>query len=239
MYMLKYIFSFFWLGSLVLMAQQDSTFVKTDRYGLRVGADLSRLARSFYDKNYQGLEIVGDFRISKKIYLAAEIGNENKTTEDARIIFTTKGSYLKIGGDLNFYENWLDMDNQIYLGLRYAIGTFSQQLDQYRIYQTNPYLEENQWIDSDEKWDGLTAHWAEFVLGFKAETFKNLYAGFSLRLHFLVTQSQPGGFENLYIPGFNRTYNGGNFGVGFNYTLSYFIPIIKKQRTPTKVTSKI
>ena len=32
----------------------------------------------------------------------------------------------------------------------------------------------------------------------------------------------------LYIPGFNRTYDG-SFGVGFNYTVSYFIPIYKKK----------
>jgi hypothetical protein len=40
--------------------------------------------------------------------------------------------------------------------------------------------------------------------------------------------NKPSGFDNLYIPGFNRTYDG-SFGVGFNYTVSYFIPIYKKK----------
>jgi hypothetical protein len=40
--------------------------------------------------------------------------------------------------------------------------------------------------------------------------------------------NKPSGFDNLYIPGFNRTYDG-SFGVGFNYTVSYFIPLYKKK----------
>jgi hypothetical protein len=57
--------------------------------------------------------------------------------------------------------------------------------------------------------------------------------GFSLRLNQLVTNKKPNNFDNLYIPGFNKTYDG-TFGVGFNYTVSYFIPIYKK-KIPTVV----
>ncbi len=39
---------------------------KTQRYGVRVGVDLHRLAKSFYDDNYKGFEIVGDYRLTKK-----------------------------------------------------------------------------------------------------------------------------------------------------------------------------
>ena len=46
----------------------DTLPVKSDRYGLRVGVDVYRLTRAFYDDNYKGLELVGDFRFSKKIY---------------------------------------------------------------------------------------------------------------------------------------------------------------------------
>jgi hypothetical protein len=42
----------------------------------------------------------------------------------------------------------------------------------------------------------------------------------------LISQKIPNNFDNLYIPGFNRTYDGA-FGVGFNYTVSYFIPLYK------------
>ena len=49
----------------------DSIPVKKDRYGLRVGVDLFKLTRGFYDKNYKGIELTGDSRWNKKYYLAA------------------------------------------------------------------------------------------------------------------------------------------------------------------------
>jgi Domain of unknown function (DUF6048) len=231
--MLKYSISILLLFSVSLFAQDTTvakdSIQKTERYGLRIGADISKLARSLYDKNYKGIEFVGDFRLTKKIYLAAEIGNENKTTDDDRLNFTTKGSYIKAGFDSNFYQNWLDMENMIHLGLRYGFSTFSQELNSYDIYDTSPYFPQTPEVLSGTKYSGLTAHWAEVVAGMKAKLFNNFYAGFSVRLNYLASQKEPNNFANLYIPGFNRTYDG-KFGAGWNYTLSYFIPIYKKKK---------
>ncbi|MFC3336649.1 DUF6048 family protein [Flavobacterium palustre] len=207
--------------------------VKKDRYGIRLGVDLFKLSRSFYDKDYKGIELVGDYRWDKKHYIAAEVGNENKTTDDARLNFTTKGSYLKVGFDYNGYENWLDMENIISIGLRYGFSTFNQQLNTFKIYNPNQYFEEIPSLTSGQKYNGLTASWIEVVAGMKAKVFDNVFVGFSLRLNRLITNKQPENFENLYIPGFNRTYNG-DFGVGFNYTITYFVPIFKKVVKPTE-----
>jgi len=259
---LKYFFSF-WLVMAVFLAEAQETDtikkptvsiqteqlipetpkkdtiipVKTNRYGLRVGVDLFKLTRALYDKNYKGLELVGDYRLTKKYYLAAEIGNENKTTDDTRLNFTTKGSYLKVGFDYNAYENWLDMENIISIGLRYGASTFSQQLNSYRIYNSNPYFGEVPLVTTAQKFDGLTASWFEVVAGVKAKVINNIYVGFSLRLNVLITDNKPTNFDNLYIPGFNRTYDG-SFGVGFNYTVSYFIPIYKKKVIIKEVVKK-
>lgn len=207
--------------------------IKTNRYGVRVGVDLFKLSRSFYDKDYKGLELVGDYRWDKKHYIAAEVGNENKTTDDERLNFTTKGSYLKVGFDYNGYENWLDMENIISIGLRYGFSTFNQQLNNYKIYNSNPYFGEVPPIASGQKFNGLTASWIEVVAGMKAKVFNNVFVGFSLRFNRLISNKQPANFENLYIPGFNRTYNG-DFGVGFNYTVTYFVPIFKKKVVPVE-----
>jgi hypothetical protein len=56
-------------------------------------------------------------------------------------------------------------------------------------------------------------------------------------LNRLVSNKKPENFDNLYIPGFNRTYDG-DFGVGLNYTVSYFIPIYKKKVIPVEVPKK-
>lgn len=207
--------------------QNDSITPKKHRYGLRVGADLFKLTKSFVVDDYTGFEIVGDYRLTKKIYLAGEFGNENKTTDEPQLNFTTKGTYLKIGIDFNAYENWLDMENQIYVGGRYGTSAFSQNLNHYSIYyDTGGFLGEHTVVNANQEFSGLNAHWVELIGGIKAEIFDNLFVGFSVRLNYLITQKTPDNFDNLYIPGFHRTYDG-NWGVGFNYTISYFIPLYK------------
>lgn len=229
--MLKYIFSLA-LGcvSIVGTAQVKDTakVVYPERYGLRLGVDLHRLARTFYETDYRGLELVGDYRLTRRFYIAGELGNEDKTVDDDRMNFTTKGTYFKAGFDYNSFENWLDMENMIYVGMRYGVSSFSQTLNSYKIYDPTNYYGETV-ITSGEKFNGLTASWIEVIGGIKAELFNNLYLGFSLRLNYLVSDKKPANFDNLYIPGFNRTYDG-KFGAGLNYTVSYFIPIYKKNK---------
>ncbi|WP_224484799.1 DUF6048 family protein [Robertkochia aurantiaca] len=209
-----------------------------EKYGLRVGIDLSKPLRSTLDENYQGLELVADFRISQKWYIAGELGTEEKTTLEDTYDFTTSGSYLKIGADWNMYDNWYGMQNIINLGLRAGISTFSQTLNEYSIYTTNQYWQENTGTSDNTRllgeYDGLSAQWAEVVVGVKVELFTNLFLGGSVRLHYLVNQTEASEFPNLYIPGFNKVTDDSRFGVGYNYTLSYLIPIFKKDKPPKK-----
>ncbi len=228
------------LLSFLVNAQQkktDSIPPKIERFGIRFGADLFKLTRSFYDKNYKGIEFVGDYRLTKNYYLAAELGNENKTTEDDRLNTKAKGTYIKAGFDYNSYENWLDMRNMVFIGLRYGASSFSQQLNSYKLYNTSTYFPEAPTVVSGEKFNGLSAQWLEVVVGMKAEVLKNIYVGFSVRMNKILSNTKPENFDNLYIPGFNRTYNG-DFGVGFNYTVSYFLPIYKTKSSPKKVVKK-
>ena len=234
-YMLRFIFSLSLVCISLLGNAQTKDTAKVmypERYGLRVGVDLHKIARSFYEKDYRGFEVVGDYRLSKRFYIAGEIGNEDKTVDDDRLNFTTKGTYFKVGFDYNSFENWLDMENMIYAGMRYGVSSFSQTLNSYTIYDPTNYYGENT-IISGAEFDGLNASWLEVVGGIKAELFNNLYMGFSVRLNYLVSNKKPDNFDNLFIPGYNRTYDG-KFGAGFNYTLSYFIPIYKKNKTTTK-----
>lgn len=236
----KCIFSVFWVLTLFsIQAQEanDTISSKTDRYGLRVGADVVKLTRSFIEKNYRGIEFTGDYRLTRNYYLAGELGNENRTVNEDRVNYTTKGSYLKVGFDYNVYENWLDMENLIYVGMRYAVSTFDQTLNSYKIYAPqDPYFTETPEVISGEKFKSLSAQWVEVVVGMKAEVFNNVYAGFSIRINRMLVNKEPSGFENLYVPGFNRTYSS-DFGMGFNYSITYFIPIYKKKITSKKTTS--
>lgn len=219
--------------------KQDSLIIplKSERYGIRFGVDLLKIARTVYDKDYKGLEVVGDYRLTKKYYLAGEIGNENKTTDEDQVNFTTKGTFFKVGFDYNAHENWLDLENMIYFGLRYGVSSFSQEINNYKIYNPNPYWGEVPATDGGTEFSGLSAQWVEVVIGMKTRVFDNVFVGFSFRMNKLMSNKKPGGFDNLYIPGFNRTYDG-DFGVGFNYTVSYLLPIYKKKNTPAATEKK-
>lgn len=217
--------------------------VYKQKYGLRVGVDLSKPIRAYFNDDYKGFEIVGDFRISHKFYVAAELGTEEKTTQEDLYNFTTTGSYLKAGLDINTYENWYGMENLITLGFRVASSTFKQQVNEYKIYNTNPFWGEGELLGTNpdilgEK-EGLSAVWLELVLGLKAEIFNNLYIGGSVRLNYLVSNKEADNFSNLYIPGFNKVTDESKFGVGYNYTISYLVPIFQKNKKPKKEKKEI
>jgi hypothetical protein len=130
------------------------------------------------------------------------------------------------------------MENIISVGLRYAASTFNQELNSYKIYNANPYFGEIPSLTATDKFNGLTASWIEVVAGVKAKVINNVYMGFSLRLNRLISNHKPTNFDNLYIPGFNKTYDG-DFGIGVNYTVTYFIPIYKKKVISEKKATSV
>ncbi len=219
------------------MAQTDDkevvndTLIYKQNYGLRLGADVGKLIRSFVDKDYTGFEVTGDYRLSKYLYLAGELGTEEKTISTDYLDVTASGNYFKAGVDLNSYTNWLDMQNMIYFGGRVGVSSFSQTLNKFTIYDTNQSFFDNPYTETpNEEFKGLSAIWAELIVGIKAELFSNLYLGLNMQIKSRISQDQPVGFENLYIPGFNRTYDSGSIGIGFGYNISYLIPIYKKDK---------
>ena len=73
--------------------------------------------------------------------------------------------------------------------------------------------------------ESLSARWVEVVAGIKVKMLNNIYMGFSLRLNRLMSDTRPENFDNLYIPGFNKKTDENVWGAGFNYTLTYAIPV--------------
>lgn len=212
------------------------TLPPAEKYGLRVGVDISRLIRTALSEDsddtndeYAGFEISGDYRVYKNYYLAAEIGNESLLRNEENINAEGSGSYARIGADYNAYNNWYGMQNSIYIGLRYGFSTFDQTLNSYKIFNNSNFFPAP---IKDEKIeaDGLTAGWIELVLGLKVETLKNLYLGANISLRRLVSEKTPERFDNLFIPGFGRTNDYSKYNVGYSYSISYLIPIVKKKR---------
>ena len=65
------------------------------------------------------------------------------------------------------------------------------------------------------------------MLGVKVETVKNLFIGFSFSYKVTIQIEDPENFKTLYAPGFNEVLESST-GFGFNYTISYLIPFIRK-----------
>ena len=210
--------------------KQVDTLVYKQKYGLRLGSDIGKIARSLIDENYTGFEINGDYRLTKKLYLAGELGTEERRIATDFLDVTANGSYFKAGIDYNTYTNWLDMQNMIYTGFRVGVSTFGQTQNQFTVYNTDQFWENPFTNATSQEFNGLTAIWTELIIGLKAELFTNLYAGLNIQIKAIISQDQPVGFENLYVPGFNRTYDSGRFGLGFGYTISYLVPIFKKDK---------
>lgn len=208
--------------------KKDSINLNPKRYGLRLGVDLIRVAKPFLDDDFEvGFEINADYRIKKNLFISGEIGIDERTTETDFLSSTASGSYIKAGVDINLFNNWPGLDNLIYTGFRLGYSTFDQTINSFTIFNTDQTFPSTQSTETTE-FDGLDAIWGEFIFGAKAEVLPNLYLGINVQFKILLNETEPGNFENLYIPGYNRTFDTGAFGFGLGYNISYLIPFRKK-----------
>ena len=204
-----------------------SDSLKKKKYALRFGFDPLKIALSQTDKNYNGFEIAGDINFFKNLFFSIEFGTEDKTKQSEKINFTTTGSYIKLGADYNMYKNWKGMNNHIYIGIRFANSIHKQRVNSFYL-RNSDFLWGNELITSGTGIglrENLNASWIEFVTGIKVQVLKNIYMGFNVRFNRLFNDKKPMNFDNLYIPGFNKKTDENIFGAGFNYTISYSIPI--------------
>lgn len=230
-FILKYIISFFTaiiVFPLFSQQENDSTITKSI-YGLKIGMDLSKQIRMLTEPNYKGLVLMGDYRLMDKLFVAFELGTEDKLIENEVLNFKTKGSFIKIGANYNVYKNLEDLENEIYVGLRLGTSNFDHKLNSFKVYNTNQYWNQNEIVNYEE-FQNLNSTWFELIFGFKAEVINNTYMGISLRLKRLLDQNEPPNFSNLYIPGFNKVLENNNIGVGITYSLQFRIPIYKKKK---------
>ncbi|MGY5354234.1 DUF6048 family protein [Wenyingzhuangia sp. IMCC45467] len=203
-------------------------FYNPKTYGLRIGVDIIKPTLSFLkgiEKDFTGGEIVADWRINTRLFVAGEAGYTERTIEEDYFNHTAKGSYIKLGVNYNLYTNWLDMDNETYLGARYGTSIYTNRLNSYTIAQNGTYFDPKE--ASGIKYTNLNTHWIEIVGGLKVETFKNLFLGFMVSFSKVISTNDPDNFKNTYSPGMGKiTKNGSSANI--NYTISYRIPLYKK-----------
>ena len=193
---------------------------------LSIGVDLYKPVYSSINNDDLSYELVTSLRIFEDFSIASEIGSLDRYVEDENVNFTSTGEYIKFGFDYNLFNNWTGMDNSIYLGMRFATSSFNNKIDSYTLRNPDSYWSNNV-LDNYEtiNHSNQSANWIEFLVGIKVETINNIYLGISLRLNRLLSNTTPNNFNNLYIPGFNKVTDDNSWGSGFNYTLTYSLPL--------------
>ena len=228
--MLRYIISFFILINVIsVFSQEEKDSIFKSTYGMKIGIDLSKQIRMLTEPDYKGIVVIGDYRLLDKLFLAFEMGTEEKFIENEVLSFNTKGSFIKIGANYNVFNNFENLENEIYVGFRVSSSKFDHQLNSFTIYSKDQYWNQNK-IENTEFFKDLSATWFELIFGFNAEVFNNTYMGLSLRLKRLLNQKEPTNFRNLYVPGFNKVLENNKVGVGLTYTVQFQIPIYKKKK---------
>lgn len=227
--MLKYFIST--LVTLSCIAIETNATVSNDslkKFGIRIGTDLQKIIRSASSQEYNGISFNADIRFKESIFLFSEIGNEKKIVEYSSVDSEISGNYIKLGFQFKLNKDIIGLRNLIYSSFGLGISSFDQTIFRYNIYNIYNDLW-GEFTNTDAiNLENLNANWIEIGFGVKTEILNNLFLGIELQLKNLISQENKNDIANFYIPGFNRTYESSNFGTGFNYSLTYLIPIIKK-----------
>jgi len=227
--MSRYIISFFiTLLSLQLSAQEKSldsieakdTIVKTP-LKIRFGFDTGGFVwAKLHDS--EKLSFFVDANVYKNYLAFLELGYEDKHIANSFLDYNTSGNFVKLGVDYNLYNNWLDMDNDITIGLRYGQAFYKTRLNNYTINQQGAAIVPEP-IAVNTLFDRQSASWIELVSTVQVETFKHVYLGYSIAFKRIIYHTKPDNFETAYIPGFNKRNAYSSFGFGMQYFISYRI----------------
>jgi hypothetical protein len=202
------------ITSSVAMAQPAADTLEVDYMptGVRIGIDAVALGYTFSDDQINSQLVVADIDFYR-YFLVAELGRYERTREGANNTYTTKGSYWRIGAEMNFFHG--DPDNSVLsLGIRYGASYFNDKLitsiDD-PVFGTRPEPLEN---------NNVRADWYELVAGLKVPVWK-FWLGYNARLKFGIDAFNDLQFRPYEIPG---------YGLGaekdyweFNYFLMYRI----------------
>jgi len=228
--MSKYIINIIFLLIFINVAGQqktDSLQVVNDTVNIkkpvkiRFGFDIGNYIWAKLN-NSEAYNFYADANFYKDYYLVVSGGYEKHLFDNNLLNFHTTGSFYKIGFAYNLYRNWLDMDNDITIGLNYAFASYDYLLHWYRINQPGAVFTP-EIIEVEQAFNKNSAQWFELTAQVQVETFKNIYLGYNVAVKYLTYTSDIEGFTTIYIPGFNNKNTYSNFGFGMQYFISYRI----------------
>ncbi|MBX2947347.1 MAG: hypothetical protein KF725_16075 [Cyclobacteriaceae bacterium] len=197
------------------MAQKADTversYVPT---GVRFGVDMISIIRTPIEPKFSGWEAAADIDFDR-YYLVLEAGRWSRDLSSENDTYSNRGNFWRAGVDMNFLKNDPERNN-FFLGLRYARGSFSEQL----ITRVNdPVFGEG--IIQNENID-VGASWAELTTGLRVRMFSVLWMGYTIRYKFGLNTNESSGLVPYDVPGYGRTDK--NTTWGFTYYVLVRVP---------------
>ncbi|MDX9947344.1 MAG: DUF6048 family protein [Bacteroidales bacterium] len=204
-----YFISLFLILDLPCIMAQDTIL-----FPLKVRAGFDIIGPGIYmsDKNNLNIEGFLSFDRNEKMAYVVEGGYLNYKYSQYNYDYTSTGAFARLGVDLNLLKPDKALGHYwAGIGLRYGLSLFSS--------ETSSLNYENYWgeMTSSVPSKNMTAHFLEVAPGVRAEVFKNLSMGWTIRLKLLLSGGGGKDFRPISIPGY------GNGGRITNGGISYFI----------------
>ncbi|MBL0741557.1 DUF6048 family protein [Chryseolinea lacunae] len=207
-------------------AEKDTVTVKPSFVptGVRIGTDVIALAKTSYDKTFNGWEMNADVDFNR-YYFAVDVGSWGRKYAADSANYSNTGRYFRVGADVNFLKKDPDK-NMFFLGLRYGNATFSENMSVIR--------HDQQWgnLSGSYENNNIRAHWLELTTGLRVKMWKMIWMGYTARFKFgLGTSSTPVMLPHD-VPGYGRTDKTSYWG--FNYQIFVRIPVRKSPAVPAE-----
>jgi len=184
-----------------------------------VGIDVAGLASKVLGSDLMSAEASLQANLKNRYFPVVELGygNIDTTDDETDIHYKASAPYLRLGADYNVFYRKPYLPGYLTVGLRYGFTSFEYDV------QAPPLADPN-WggtsIPVDFQGVKSNVHWAEAVVGLKANVLKNFYMGFSVRYRMRLSMTKHENSEPYQIPGFGKGKS--NFGIAYN--LVYKLP---------------
>lgn len=203
------------LISLQVQGSSDTLF----RPALRIGLDVGGFARKFVEPEVMMSEVSADVEWRRGFFAAAEFGLLHIDVEKETHRYQARGNFFRLGSDFNILErNPQSKHDVLLLSVRYGFGWMEHEAP--FIIISDPFWGDYESLVESEKY---RAHWLEAGFGLRTELWNNIFVGWSLRGHLLISRTREAEMEPHFISGFGRT--NGSTSLLLHYQIMYRIPL--------------
>ncbi|MDD4819740.1 MAG: DUF6048 family protein [Flavobacteriales bacterium] len=193
------------------------------QHALRIGVDIiAPLTPLFGNKDDRGWQLKTDFRLTPRLYAAADFGYSKRTLDFSIQTVNADGWFARAGIDYSIIRGIFSSDDMMYVGVKLGYSQYDRHI--YGDTITNNYWGDKTVVDIQDKPSAL---WMDLSVGVMVQVVKNVYLSMEGGYDIMLSSKKPNGIGPMLVPGMGQVYNN-SAGFSFAYTVSYRIPLYKK-----------